>query len=302
MKELSVGTTIARACADRVGRMLAATFFLLARVMAAPMLARGAKPAANIDQCRNGQITAPVQCIDNAWQNGNLGSGNSHYREGDSVPFRAVLTDLNASAGNTHTLVIQYDTLQQGTHAYDYLTSFNATEKNADPVHDISGTTAGNCFPIPVDLTITFANPGSSQEPGCIQIYNGTITSVAYGSADMSGQRSVTVTFTAPAGAPVGGAVTSTAGQAVSAAFTPLAVGHYCFRGEYTPDAFAPYSPSHETNLTTECFNVVPPTTTLTTNAGGPYDLGVNGTVALSDIAHLSGGTSNATGDRKSVV
>src|SRR5205814_10711765 len=82
-------------------------------------------------------------------------------------------------------------------HADHYLTSVNATEKTADPVHDISGTTAGNCFPIPVDLTITFANPGSSQEPGCIQIYNGTITSVAYGSADMSGQRSVTVTFTA---------------------------------------------------------------------------------------------------------
>src|SRR5204862_74156 len=51
--------------------------------------------------------------------------------------------------------------------------------------------------PIPVDLTIVFANPGSSQEPGCIQIYNGTITSLAYGTADASGQRSVTVTFTA---------------------------------------------------------------------------------------------------------
>src|SRR5207244_331064 len=41
---------------------------------------------------------------------------------------------------------------------------------------------------------------------------------------------------------------------------------------------------------------VNPKGTTLTTNAGGPYTLGANGTVALSDIAHLSGGTSNATG------
>src|SRR5207248_3076617 len=410
MKELSVGTTIARACAGRVGRMLAATFFLLAIVMAAPMLARAANPAANIDQCRNGQIPAPVQCIDNAWQNGNLGSENSHYREGDSVPFRAVLTNLDTSAGNTHTLVIQYDTLQSGKHAYDYLTSFNATETNADPVHDISGTTTGNCYPIPVDLTIVFANPGSSQEPGCIQIYNGTITSLAYGTADASGQRSVTVTFTAtdstvviawgghiasqidwgagnsasaisgspyhmrlltlddtqlgnqdrslkasgilpiptvfttqaslgqttlgglsvtdtatlsgsgaspppvtgtvkffvcgPAasnpdctagGTQVGGAVTISAGQAVSAAFTPLAVGHYCFRGEYTPDAFAPYSPSHETNLTTECFTVTAQTA-LNTDAGGPYTIGVDGTVSLTDTATLSGGTTDATG------
>src|SRR5438874_4953441 len=177
MEELSVGeSTIARAFADRAGRVLAATFFLLAIVMAAPMLARAANPAANIDQCRNGQITAPVQCIDNAWQNGNLGPENSHYREGDSVPFRAVMTNLDTSI--THTLVIQYDTLQQGTHAHDYLTAYNATETNADPVHDISGTTTGNCFPIPVDLTNTFANPGSTQEPGCIQIYNGTITGV----------------------------------------------------------------------------------------------------------------------------
>src|SRR6266576_7299351 len=193
MEGLSVReTAVARAFAGRASRVLAATLFLRAVAMDAPMLARAANPAANIDQCRNGQITDPVPCIDNAWQNGNLGPENSHYREGDSVPFRAALTNLDASAGNTHTLVIQYDTLQSGKHAYDYLTSFNATETNADPVHDISGTTTGNCYPIPVDLTIVFANPGSSQEPGCIQIYNGTITSVAYGTADASGQRSVT--------------------------------------------------------------------------------------------------------------
>ena len=35
---------------------------------------------------------------------------------------------------------------------------------------------------------------------------------------------------------------------------------------------------------------------TLTTKAGGPYPLGPNGTVDLSDVAHLADGTSNATG------
>jgi uncharacterized repeat protein (TIGR01451 family) len=407
-EQLVVGeTTVARVCAGRAGRVLAATLFLLATAMAAPVLARAANPAANIDQCRNGQITAPVQCIDNAWQNGNLGPENSHYREGDSVPFRAVLTNLDASAGNTHTLVIQYDTLQSGKHAYDYLTSFNATETNANPVNDISGTTAGNCFPIPVDLTNMFANPGSTQEPGCIQIYNGAITSVVYGSADASGQRSVIVTFTAtdptvviawgghiasqidwgagnsasaisgspyhmrlltlddtqlgnqdrslkasgilpiPAvfttqaslgqitigqsvtdtatlsgsngpvtgtinffvcgpdansnpdctsgGTHVGGSVTIGAGHAVSDTFTPLAVGHYCFRAEYTPDQFAPYSPSNHTDTTLECF-AVNAQTALNTNAGGPFTLGVDGTVALTDTATLSGGNAVATG------
>src|SRR4051794_17504444 len=94
--------SVGRACGGRMSRVLAVTLFLLAVAMAAPMLARAANPAANIDQCRNGTIAAPEQCINNAWENGNLGEQNSHYREGDSVPFRAVLTDLNAAAGNTH--------------------------------------------------------------------------------------------------------------------------------------------------------------------------------------------------------
>jgi uncharacterized repeat protein (TIGR01451 family) len=398
--------TVAHAFAGRAGRVLAATAFLIAIVLAAPALARAANPAADIDQCRNGTFSAPVQCIDDAWQNGNLGPENSHYREGDSVPFRAVLTNLDASAGNTHTLVIQYDTLQNGKHAYDYLTSFNATETTADPIHDIAGAVAGNCFPIPVDLTITFANPGSSQKPGCIQIYNGTITSVVYGSADATGQRSVIVNFTvtsptaviawgghiatqidwgagnsagAISGSPyhmrlltlddtqlgnqdrslkssvvapvpavfttqaqfgqislgqsitdtatlsgpngpvtgtvnffvcgpansnptctsggtqVGGSVTIAAGQATSDAFTPTLVGHYCFRAEYTPDQFAPYSPSNHSDTTLECFTVNAGTA-LNTNAGGPFTIGVDGTVALSDVATLSGGTATATG------
>ena len=408
MEGLSVReTAVARAFAGRASRVLAATLFLLAVAMAAPMLAKAANPAANIDQCRNGQITAPVQCANDAWVNGNLGEQNSHYREGDSVPFRATLTDLNASAGNTHTLVIQYDTLQSGTHAYDYLTSFFRTETTADPTTGLTGLTQGNCFPIPVDLLIDFANPGSTQASGCISIWNGTITNITYGTMDSADQRSVIVTFTAtnptvliawgghiasqidwgagnsasaisgspyhmrllmlddtqlgnqdrslkasgilpipavftteasagqitfgqgtvtdtatlsgsngavtgtvkffvcgPAasnpdctsgGTQVGGAVTIVGGQATSAPFTPPATGHYCFRGEYTPDAFAPYSPSNHTDTTLECFTVTAQTA-INTNAGGPYTIGVDGTVALSDTATLSGGTNDATG------
>src|SRR5205085_2497564 len=36
--------------------------------------------------------------------------------------------------------------------------------------------------------------------------------------------------------------------------------------------------------------------TTLTTDAGGPFTIGANGTVSLTDTATLSGGTSNAGG------
>jgi uncharacterized repeat protein (TIGR01451 family) len=91
------------------------------------------------------------------------------------------------------------------------------------------------------------------------------------------------------------GPVTITASHAVSDPFTPLATGHYCFRGEYTPDASAPYSPSNHTDKTLECFTVTAQTA-LNTDAGGPYTIGGDSTFALSDTATLSGGTSDATG------
>jgi uncharacterized repeat protein (TIGR01451 family) len=397
-------TTVARAFAGRAGRVLAATLFLLAIAMLAPKLARAANEAANIDQCRNGQVSAPVQCAGSAWVNGNLGAENSHYREADSVPFRATLTGMDTAVTN-HTLTIQYDTLQSGKHAYDYLTSYNRTETTADPTTGLSGLSFGNCATIPPDLTLAFANPGSSQAPGCISIWNGTISNITYGTMDASDQRSVIVTFTAtdstvllawgghvasqidwgagnsagaisgspyhmrlltlddvglgnqdrsmktvlpvpavfiteasfgqitlgqsvhdtatlsgsngpvtgtvtffvcgPAssnpdctfgGTQVGsGPVTISGGQAVSDSITPAATGHYCFRAEYIPAASAPYSPNNHTDTTLECFTVNAQTA-LNTDAGGPYTIGVDGTVALSDMATLSGGTSNATG------
>jgi uncharacterized repeat protein (TIGR01451 family) len=405
MEGLSVReTAVARAFAGRASRLLAATLFLLAIVMAAPMLARAANEAANIDQCRNGQLSAPVQCAGSAWVNGNLGPENSHYREGDSVPFRAILTVDNTSS-TTHTLTIQYDTLQSGKHAYDYLTSYNRTETTADATTDVPVSGPASCFVIPPDLLLHFNNPGSTQIPGCISIWNGTITNITYGTMDADGQRSVIVTFTAadstvllawgghiatqvdwgagnsagaisgspyhmrlltlddvqlgnqdrslkastispvpavfttqasagqitlggfvtdtatlsgsngavtgtvkffvcgPAnanpdctsgGVQVGNPVTIGAGHATSDHFIPAAIGHYCFRAEYTPDQFAPYSPSNHTDQTLECFTVNA-TTALNTNAGGPYTIGVGGTVALSDQATLSGGA-NPTG------
>ena len=65
------------------------------------------------------------------WVNGNLNENNSHYREGDSVPFRTKLTNL--TAGTSYSFTIGYDTIQGGKHAYDYLTSYNRTEPGANP-------------------------------------------------------------------------------------------------------------------------------------------------------------------------
>src|SRR5690242_701288 len=93
-------------------------FCLFAAGVAAWLLlvggASGANQSVNIDQCANGQLGAPTTCPP-GWQNGDLNPENSHYAEGDSVPFRVALGGLSAGS---HTLVIQFDTTKSGLHAY----------------------------------------------------------------------------------------------------------------------------------------------------------------------------------------
>ena len=100
-------------------------------VLVAP--ATGVSSAAvsvNLDQCGNGKISAPEYCP-TGWINGNLNENTSHYREGESVAFRAVMTGLATTT--SHKLIIQYDnTDSSGKHAYDYLTSFNRTVNQAN--------------------------------------------------------------------------------------------------------------------------------------------------------------------------
>ena len=88
------------------GRALLVTLSVLLMFFAiTPMVM--AAPAANEDQCANGgvpDLPAGIQCIedpdsdgnlnDNAWQNGNLNANQAHYLEGDSVPYRATMSDL----------------------------------------------------------------------------------------------------------------------------------------------------------------------------------------------------------------
>src|SRR6185503_9195025 len=93
-----------------------------------PPVARAASPAANLDQCANDPAPSPHTngCATAAseWVNGNLGSSKSVYLEGDSVPYRMLLTDLSLGS---HSLVIEWDTTKSGKHALDYITSYNRT-------------------------------------------------------------------------------------------------------------------------------------------------------------------------------
>src|SRR5262245_40467589 len=55
--------------------------------------------------------------------NGNLNQTKAHYDEGDSIPYRAVSDDL--TSGVVYGLQIQWDTVDSGAYALDYLTGFN---------------------------------------------------------------------------------------------------------------------------------------------------------------------------------
>lgn len=171
--------------------------------------------SAELDQCRNGTFSNPQECKVNnpvpntGWVNGNSGGSNSHWTEGQSVPFRMLMP---AIAPGTHVLEIQYDyTASTSEHAYDYLTTFNRTETTADACAGfLASCPTPATFPIPVDPVLaTCTTPyhaaglgGVPQVPGDFTIYNGTITNAAYNGTHACEGKSLKVnmviTFTVP--------------------------------------------------------------------------------------------------------
>ncbi|MGZ4142437.1 MAG: COG1361 S-layer family protein, partial [Actinomycetota bacterium] len=100
---------------------------VLLLVVATLMFATAAAASAaslnvNLDQCANGSDGLTSPC---AWQNGDLNAQNSQWHEGDGVPFRAVISGLDAGA---HSIHINYDFNDGGKFAYDMLETYNTTE------------------------------------------------------------------------------------------------------------------------------------------------------------------------------
>jgi Ca2+-binding RTX toxin-like protein len=100
------------------------------------------------------------------WQNGNLGSQQAHYNEGDFVPYRTTMTSL--TAGTTYYVTIQWDTTQQGKHALDYIGtwdySFPLSRNETYPsatigVAGVDGTSSDS-FAIPTDPNVAAGPDG----------------------------------------------------------------------------------------------------------------------------------------------
>lgn len=148
-----------------------------------------APPAVDIDQCANGGVgQTPVACTGNAWQNGNLNEQQSHYYEGDFVPYRDVFTDL--VVGGMYTITIEFDATQGGKHAHDYIGNYNTTETNADPCSNgtLCSLASADYFPIANDPRVTAGFDGIAGTPddidqieGGFTMFSGDITNVQYG-------------------------------------------------------------------------------------------------------------------------
>ena len=148
----------------------AATLLLVGAFVLVGRFTASAVTSVHLDQCANLGTTCdtahPAQ-----WQNGNLGASNSHYSEGESVPYRTVMEDL--VPGTTYALKIEWDTTQSGKHAIDYLTGVDRTETTADPCTPVSCSAPRSYLPIPDDPLVSAA--GITQVSGqSIRIDGGT--------------------------------------------------------------------------------------------------------------------------------
>jgi hypothetical protein len=115
-------------------------------------LQASSKPSVSLEQCSNLTTTCDTTHSSN-WQTGNLGTSNSDYAEGDSVPYRS--TASNLTVGKTYKLHIEWDTTQSGKHALDYLTTYNRTESTANPCAGVTCSGGTSTLAIPIDSQVT---------------------------------------------------------------------------------------------------------------------------------------------------
>jgi hypothetical protein len=181
------------------------------------------KAAGNLDQVRNGGVGCDVTstCEDPAdWVNGNAGASNAHYTEGESIPYRLVMTGLSLGV---HNLRIEWDITHGGANAIDFITHYQQGVSEAilpcgtganHPEDLIAGCNPGSFDTAPIPAPIGVNSPVAGQPVNAFNvvpagqrvmtIYNGTLndaTGLTYvSSGDLSLSQAATqmnIQFTA---------------------------------------------------------------------------------------------------------
>jgi uncharacterized repeat protein (TIGR01451 family) len=284
----------------------------------------------NYQQCANDKpgsvmpTVDPTDCVPQGWINGILNAQNSQYAE-DQVTAQRLGLDIPSGGPTTgRTITIRYLARKGqggvGNHAYDYLATWNFTQANADRCQDLASADcpvgSASTFPIPSDPTIVADSNGAGSSTALHELpqanrqmtmYGGTITNVTapvHDNASGSGDDFATITVTYS----VASTATDTKVQLLFGGHLAASVGPRGW-GNNVGASFISGGPYHiridqldgssignRDNQINSAAILLIPATALTTNAGGPYVLGSDGTVALHDVATLTGGTSTAGG------
>ncbi len=160
--------------------------------------------SANLDQWQNGPITS-LDPTKDAWVNGNLNQNNSHYFEGDYVPYRTTFSQVQT--GSKYWVQIEWDTTQGANkHSEDYIGTYDASfvplhpfEVYPDAINGGPGTgdnrTVGsssvNTLDVPDDPRVIAGEDGDigtaddvDQGDGVFTIFAGTFAGFALPGAD----------------------------------------------------------------------------------------------------------------------
>ncbi len=206
---------------DNIGASLLLTVKGQTSGMVATAAFTDAPASANLDQGTNGGVgKPPVNPV--KWQNGNANENNSHFVEGETIPYHLVLENLSLG---THTVEIEWDIRHSGANAVDFITSFQRISETVNPLlntqgNPLPGTFVANTFAIPTPLvSTTVGTVGSLLQPTTrfnslpaaeklFTIYNGTGATLTYinnaqgNLGDLTANQSATrlsITFTATA-------------------------------------------------------------------------------------------------------
>ena len=171
-------------------------------------------PSADLEQCANDGSTCDAS-HPSQWQTGNLNGSNSHYSEGESVPYRSVIEGL--TVGATYAVTISWKSSDNGRHTLDYITSYDRTESSADPCAGSACTGSPATIGIPTNSSL-----GIPQAGGSLSLWGGTFTSsgaTVANTGDLCGDATCTIAAN-PSGYSLSGTLDTTSTTSMRVYFT----------------------------------------------------------------------------------
>jgi len=202
-------------------------------------------------------------------------------------PYHIKIDAIDGSSiGNRDNQINSAAILPIGTQTQTALHETDSTGADVDPANNQDPTTqTGITVTLPIGGAGTFVTDYATVAP---PDSTGTVAFRFYASLSAC---NADTTFTAGTSAGSGKAL-DVNGVAKSNPVHITSTGVTYWRAVFTGTGV---SASSDSGCNSEILTAVQ-ATALTTNAGGPYVLGADGTVGLHDVAHLAGGTSDAGG------